>query len=177
MPAVVSDIGKKLIGLMPHFYAEDPATAAVIDPLARELQRLQDFLEVVIHQWFPQNAEDTYGQLSIREEMLGIPVAPVGLSLERRRAIVHAYAKARLSGSGEDWIALLSIALGGAPFEHAENTPGAYDLKITIPFAEGSFTVGQVEALADVVTPAHLNLALAYSSGFIVGISRLGDVM
>jgi hypothetical protein len=177
MPAELSDAGEALMGMMPHYYSDDPAAQAIIDPLARELQRLEEFMNVVRKQWFPQHAADDYGQLGLREEQLGIPVEPYGVSLEQRRNIVAAYEKARLSGSGEDWIILLNIALGATVWEHQENDPGAYDLRITIPYAAESFTVGQVEALADAVTPAHLNLALQYDEGFIVGVSRLGDLM
>ena len=166
-----------MLGMMPHYYAEDPATAAVIDPLALELGRLEAFLALVQRQWFPQNAADDYGQLGIREMQIGIPVEPTGVSLEQRRNIVHAYEAARISGSGADWIVLLTIALGATMWEHEENDPGDYDLRITIPYSAESFTTGQVEALADAITPAHLNLALSYDVGFIVGVSRVGDLI
>jgi hypothetical protein len=162
---------------MPHYYAEDPAAQAVVDSLARELERLEDFLNLVRKQWFPQNAADDYGQLGLREAQLGIPVEPLGVSLEQRRAIVHAYERARLSGSGEDWIVLLTIALGATVWEHEENDPGDYDLRITIPYAAESYTTAQVEILADVVTPAHLNIAMQFEQGFVVGVSRIGDLM
>jgi uncharacterized protein DUF2313 len=177
MPLEVSDAGEALFALMPHYYREDPAAQAIIDPVARELKRLEEFLKLVQNQWYPQNAADDYGQLGLREEQLGIPVEPQSLSVEQRRQIVAAYEQARLSGSGEDWIILLTMALGATIWEHDENDPGDYDLRLTIPYEELGFSAGQVEALADVVTPAHLNIALTYSEGFIVGINRLGDSM
>lgn len=177
MPAVISQEGAVMVGRMPHYYNEDPAVAAFIDALARELKRLEDFLRIMRTQWFPQNAADDYDQLAIREQQLGVPVKPHGATLEQRRNIVHAYEKARISGAGEDWIILLTIALGATVWSHKENAPGNYDLRITIPYAEGSFTTGQVEALADAITPAHLNLAMQFEQGFVVGVSRVGDVM
>lgn len=177
MPLELSQAGERLMALMPHYYAEDPAAHAVIDALARELARVEAFLNLVKRQWFPQFAADDYGQLGLRESQLGIPVEPAGISLERRRAIVHAYERARLSGSGEDWVVLFTIALGATLWKHSENDPGDYDLKLTIPYEAGGYTGGQVEALADAITPAHLNIAFEFSEGFIVGVSRLGDAM
>lgn len=177
MPAVLSAAGERVIAMMPHYYAEDPAVAAVIDPLAKELERLEAFFSLITTQWFPQNAADDYGQLGIREQQLGIPVEPLGISIEQRRNIVHAYERARISGSGEDWKILLTIALGATVWTHKENTPGNYDLRITVPYAEGSFTTAQVEALADAISPAHLNLAMQFEQGFVVGVSRVGDVI
>lgn len=177
MPKTVSDAGEAMFDTMPFYYRADPAAQSIIDPLARELARLEDFLETVRRQWYPQFAADDYGQLGLREEQLGIAIEPAGVSIEQRRNIVQAYENSRLSGSGADWIILLTIAVGGTPWKHDENDPGDYDLRLTISFQEGSITVGQVEQLADAITPAHLNLALSYEQGFIVGVNRLGDVM
>lgn len=162
---------------MPHYYREDPAVHAVVDSLAQELERVEAFLKLVRHQWFPQFAADDYGQLGLRESQLGIPVEPVGVSVERRRDIVHAYERARLSGSGEDWITLLTIALGATVWEHEENDPGGYDLRLTIPYFADGYTGTQAEALADAITPAHLNIAFQFDQGFIVDVSRVGDLM
>lgn len=177
MPRELSEAGERALAIMPHYYAEDPATHAIVDALARELARIQVFLETVKNQWFPQNADDDYGQLGLREAQLGIPVEPAGISVEQRRSIVQAYERARLSGSGEDWIALLDIALGATVWEHHENDPEGYDLRLTIPYFSGGYTGTQVEALADAITPAHLNIAFQFDAGFIVGVSRVGDLI
>lgn len=177
MPKELSEAGERAMALMPYYYAEDPAVHAIVDALARELARVEAFLITVKTQWFPQNAADDYGQLALREDQLGIPIEPQGASVEQRRAIVRAYERARLSGSGEDWIVLLDIALEASAWEHEENDPEGYDLRLTIPYFPGGYTGTQVEALADAITPAHLNIAFQFESGFIVGVSRVGDLL
>lgn len=177
MAVELTAAGDRLMDMLPHYYETDPSTRTIMNAMGRELERLEAFIALIKRQWFPQFADDEYGQLGLREELLGIPPEPSGISVEQRRAIVRAYEQARVSGAGTDWILLLSIALGAQVWEHEENDPEGYDLHITIPFAEGSMTTGQVEALADQITPAHLQLVISYDIGFIVGISRLGDTM
>lgn len=176
MPAELTAAGERLMEMLPSYFQEDPAIQSIINAVANELERVQTFLKTVQKQWFPQYADDTYGQLGLREAQLGIPVEPVGVSVGQRRSIVRAYERARLSGSGTDWIALMTIALGATKWEYEENDPEGYDLRITIPYVPGGYTGTQVEALADEITPAHLNIAFQFEGGFILGVSRLGDI-
>jgi uncharacterized protein YmfQ (DUF2313 family) len=163
-----------LLADLPPYLQDDPYVRGIVDAAARELQRVEDAAQSVRQSAFPQNADDTYGFLSLWESLLGIPVNPTGASLSERRNQVLSNLRLRTSGYGTDWVALLSQAMGSNPWGYQEG-PGSYQITVRIPFSAGGYSSAQVEALARKITPAHLDLAVTYNEGFLVGIGLVGQ--
>lgn len=158
-------------------------TLAVINSEANEFQRLWDAGQALLDSVFPTEADDvpilvvwTGRLLSMWETMLGLPVAPPGITLADRRAKVQAHIQARNSAAGTDWIAVLSAALGTTAWTHLEG-PADYTVTITIPPGGGSYNLGQITAIARKITPAHLDVIVTSGTGFVVGVSDVGDVL
>jgi hypothetical protein len=126
--------GQELLDFLPVYYHDDAAVLAVIDSLARELERVETMLLTLREHIFPQRADDTYGMLAAWEALLGIPPTPDVVSVEARRELVVAYLRKRKSGAGRDWAEALTKALRSASWTHIENAPGPYDLTILIPY-------------------------------------------
>jgi hypothetical protein len=117
----------------------------------------------------PHSLDDQYRFLSMWERLLGLPVAPVGVSLEARRSQVRGAVMARKASSGADWVSLVTTALGTTLWDYEEG-PGPYQVVLSFPWSEGGYSVSTVLALARRVTPAHLQLNATYEGGFIVGV-------
>lgn len=156
-------------------------TQAVINAQANELQRIEDAAVAVTTAMFPTRSTDvpllngswTAPILSMWETLLNLPVNPSGVSLADRRSKVQAHIQKRNSGAGSDWVAVLTEGLGPVAWTHQEG-PGPYQVTILIPYVAGSYSAGQVAALARAITPAHLDLSVGYAEGFLVGISLVG---
>jgi hypothetical protein len=168
--------GQELLAMMPPYFSDAPYVQTIIDAHARELQRIEDAAAAVLRTMFPATADDTYGFLSLWESILGLPVAPGGTTLAARRAKVLAGLQKQNAGAGSGWIALMNEALGGSPWAYVEANPvtDPYEVHIFIPFAGGSYSAEQVATLARQITPAHLDVIVAYDEGFLVGISQIG---
>jgi uncharacterized protein YmfQ (DUF2313 family) len=126
------------------------------------------------HAW-PHKADDTYGLLAVHERTFGLPVMPPGASVAQRRSALKARAQSRRSGWKRDWVRAMNELVGVGNWSYQENTPAGNQLTINIPYAVGSWTAAQVEALAAERTPAHVQIVMGYDQGFIVGVSRVGQ--
>lgn len=175
MPKVLSPKGQALLADLPPYLADDPFVQEIVDTGARELQRVEDAAAAVQLTMFPANADDTYGFLSLWETVFGLPVNPTGVSLTERRNKVLAALQKRNVGSGSQWVATLAQAFGATPWSYAENTPGSYQVTISLPYAAGSYTAEQVVTLARSITPAHLDVLASYGTGFLIGINLIGS--
>jgi hypothetical protein len=181
MPLVLSDKAQELLLDMPPYLSDNPLVQSVINSQANEFQRIDDAAAAIRNAMFPSQASDVsilngayvVPILSMWETILGLPVAPVGITTADRVAKVVAHIRKRNASSGADWVATLTAALGSFSWSHQEG-PGAYQVTISIPYISGSYSGAQVLALAKQITPAHLNLTVRYSQGFLVGISQVG---
>lgn len=227
---------------LPDYYSTDPNIIAYVDTAARELQRIEDLLEVLREQVFPQNADDDYGLLGLWEQTLGLPVEPADATLVQRRNRVISAVLKRRSGAGSDWVASVTQALGTSGWTYLENDPGDYQLSVVLPYSptaitaldgehtlpdatidvddasvlstsgtvrigdqfvdytgitvnqltgctggtgtwpggtsvtQGTqYTTGQAETLLRQITPAHLELVLAYDAGFLVDMNIVDE--
>lgn len=167
----VSDKGNLMLEDLHPQFAESPTVRAVMDAVARELQRVEDTTQAVREAILPYQASDTYGTLKMWELMLGLPVAPAGVTLQTRQSLVAAGVHKRRAASGADWSALISQALGSVAWTQTES---GYTVTVLIPQASG-FVPGQVAALLRRITPAHLQITTGYTGGFIIGVSNIGD--
>lgn len=180
MPAVLSEKAKELLSLMPPYLTDDPLVQGIIEAQAKELQRIDDAHQAIRAALFPSQAADvvlpngaTAWLASLWETLLGLPVNPTGVTnLERERRITS-HIRKRQSGRGADWVATLSEAFGATPWSYEEG-PGDYEVTIHIPYATGTYSAGQILALARDITPAHIDIIPAYDEGFLVGISDVG---
>jgi hypothetical protein len=71
-------------------------------------------------------------------------------------------------------VASVNQAMGGTPWTYQEG-PAASTITIYISFSPSSFNSVQVQQLVRNITPAHLDLAVAYNQGFVVGEGRVGE--
>lgn len=122
MPRILSQKAQAMLADVPPYLANDPSYQSVIVPLANELQRLEDTANAIRAAMIPPTAGDVVllnGDsvilgLSLLETVLDLPVAPAGVSIDTRRATVMARIRTRNSGSGADWVALITQLLGSS---------------------------------------------------------------
>lgn len=160
--------------MMPPYYDGERYMEAVINVLAREIERIDEAAATIRREMFPQNATDKYKLLSLWEALMGMPVAPTGISEDVRRQFVLARFRGRNSGAGTDWIAAMRQALGDTVWTYQEG-PGSYQVTIYLAYSADSYNSVQVQNFARAITPAHIEIAVQYNQGFLVGISLVGE--
>ena len=172
--------GDEMLGDLPPYLHGDPDVRGVVDVLSREFERLDVLAANVAANLWPHTAGDW---IHIWEAFLGLTVAPAGKTVADRQSIVITHLRSLNSSSGVDWIARVTELIGTS-WEHIEHDPDQpvsstnppeYTLKITIPYAAGSAGAQQIETLIRSITPAHLDILMAYDQGFILGVSELGN--
>ena len=174
MPRTLTDTGQRILGDLPAFLQSDPIVLASIDAGATELDRIRDFLIALRTSYFPPTADDTYGFLSMWEATLGLPVAPSGLTLDTRRGLVIGHLRNRHAGEGSAWEEALAKVLENVSYRYIEG-PGDYQITVTVPYTSGSLAALRLQELIQEITPAHLQVTVAYEQGFLIGISLVGD--
>jgi hypothetical protein len=168
----VVDKALVLLGDIPGYLYDDEYVRAFKNAVARELQRIEDFMLAVRLGIFPQHADDELGFLEIYERLFGLAIKPPGVTVEQRRATILAHFRKRHSAAGSDWEAAIDGILGTS-WTYVEE-PSLYRVTITIPHGPGTVQAGQVESLVREVTPAHLEVRILFSTGFQVGINLVG---
>lgn len=170
----IAPITERMLSYMPPWFRSDPMVQAILDALGREQQRIADAAEAVGLGLFPQNATDgPYGNfLSLWETLLGLPVAPTGVSTENRQAYVLAAFRGRDVTQGSSWVAAIDLALGGNLWTYQE---GPDDYTINIFFSLNEVARWAVEGAIRQITPAHLDAAFGDPEGFIVGEGFVGE--
>lgn len=159
---------------MPPYYRGNAVVEGFLDACGRELQRVEDRANAIRAGFLPQTADDTYKQLSMWELLLNLPVAQVGVSLAVRRNLILARLNGRGLSAGSAWIAAMNQAMGGTPWSYQEGA-ASYTVTIYMSFSSTSFSSVQVQQLARAITPAHIDIAVVYSQGFLVGEGRVGE--
>jgi uncharacterized protein YmfQ (DUF2313 family) len=161
--------------LMPEL-ADSDDVRQVVRLSGLELARLEAEARGLSESVLPTQASDEYRTLQMWEKLLGLPVAPAGATEEQRRSLVLASVRKLHSSSGADWVDAITQALGTSTWTHEEG-PADYQITIRTPYAAGGLVPGQVAVLARRLTPAHLTVATGFTTGFLVGISTVGDVL
>lgn len=174
-PRPVSAKTLDLLESLPRYYHRDRNALAVLDVLARELERVEGFLDGFTTGFFPQHADDTYGILRVWESILGLPVEPVGQTVEERRAVVLSAIRKRKSGTGLDWVDNVTTILGTTSWTYQENTPDPYQVTVLIPFDSESYRAQQARALLREITPAHIQVIMGLQEGYLVDISTVDE--
>jgi hypothetical protein len=111
--------------------------------------------------------------LSRWEEALKLPIRPPDATLAQRQAKVQARWQAIGDSSAKATIAALRTAARTENVNVLRNTPTLGTDTIEMPFEPGSYNAAQVQELAVLLWPAHRGLAMRYSSGFLLDLSRL----
>lgn len=171
--AVIALTGR-MLDTLPSFYRSESILQGLLDAVGRELQRIEDFLNDLRFRMFPQNADDKYRTLGMWELLLGLSVEPASATVAQRRAMVVARMQSNSVASGAEWLAAMNRALGGTVWTYQEG-PAANTVTLYIPFGVGAYSSVQAFALARLITPAHLDIAVVYNQGFIVGEGRVGE--
>ena len=174
MIAVDERTEQMLDDLMPEFTDSDDVRQ-VVRAAGTELARLEGMARGASESVLPTKATDQYKTLSMWEQLLGLPVAPASSSESQRRDLVTASLRKLHTSSGADWVAAITEAIGTDTWTHTE-VAASYQVTILIPYGAGYVPSGIVE-LARRVTPAHLTIATGFTTGFLVGISNIGDVI
>lgn len=159
-----------MLNELPPWCHGDPDIRAGIYCYAKESERVITTLDDLLAQFFPTRA----GVLGLPwwERLVRLTGDPTTQTIEQRRAAVVAYLqKMNSSPSGEDWESNVTRLIGPG-WTYTEG-PESYTLHVTLPIAPTSSDYLMVERLMREMTPAHLDLILGYSGGFVLDASLL----
>lgn len=174
MARVLSPLAKRIFEMLPPYYEGEPFMEAIINALAREAERIEETASAIRREMFPQNATDRFKLLSLWEKLFTLPVAPTGVAESVRRQFVLARFRGRNSGAGSAWVEAMQQALGSTVWTYQEG-PGAYQVTIYLSFSASSYNSVQVQQFARAITPAHIEVAVVYEEGFVVGEGLVGE--
>lgn len=176
MPRPLTERGEEYRSWLPERLRDSPDHLAVIHAQSRELDRLEAAIEQVRVQFFPQTADILLG---LWERVLGLTVEPSGVTIAERRGYVIARLRALASTpEGRDWVANVSSMVGPG-WEYEEHVPGDVTsppentIRVTLPYPPTSSLYQQTERLIRDITPAHLDLIVTFSGGFVLDQSQL----
>lgn len=165
---------------LPPFLRDDPDIRAIVYCHAKEAERQEQRLDELLAELFPQSATEV--GLPWWETLMRITVEPEGLTVEERRETVIAYLrKLRGEAGGEEWIANVTSLIGPtwSYVEHdpddPTSSPPPYTVRVSVPFEPGVGEFAATERLIREITPAHLDIELVYSGGFLLDIGELDE--
>lgn len=171
----MSERGRRMLDSLWPPEVGDPAVVALVRADADELDAIEGLADTARLQAWPHMADDQYGLLALHERLLNIPIQPSGVPLATRQATAKSAIQSRRVGTARQWVKRMDALMRGNPWRFQRNHPGRGQLTITIPYGEGSYSASQVRKFAERVTPAHLEIIVRYESGWIAGVSRVGD--
>lgn len=180
MPRPLTPLGLEFVAAIPVRLREDPDVEAVMHVYAREWERLRAAREQVAAGLVtPGKAADRV--LRLWESLLGLPVAPVGVSVATRQATAKAYIAALLqSGTGRWWEDTVT-RIAGPGWTYAEHvmgdaaSPPIGTIHITLPQPSGTASYEQTKTLIEQITDAHIALAFFSSVAFTLDQSLLDN--
>lgn len=175
-PALLTPLGIAFRDSAPVVLRDDPDYLGAWHALARECERLAVQVELVRAQFVPDTADLL---LKVWEVQVGTTVEPVGKTLADRRQIV----KARLlmmtsDASGLAWQERVTTLIGPSwTYEEHDpdvpTSPPGDTLRVTVPFPPTSGRYAMVARMLEEVTPAHVDVVIVYSGGFVLDESQL----
>jgi hypothetical protein len=153
------------------FYGEQ-----ILRSYAQELHAVEEQIRRITD-WFFISLSCRYG-LGIWEQMCGLPVAPTGISIDERRAMLTAHLAGRFTFYGQDWRNQLTSLIG--PDWTLVVTPASGTVTITINRVMTQAQIDFVEKFCQQVGPAHLQwnvISADAANAFIAGVSTAGDTV
>lgn len=175
-PSLITGTAAAHLEMLPPVLRDDPSYQAVIYALAKEIDRLESFIEQVRAQFNPNTADV---MLKAWEVMTGVTVEPSGQTVAERRSTVVAMLRKRVASptglSWEDNVTAL-VGPGWSYQEHVEGdgtTPPAGTIRVILPFPPTSDRYALTERMLRQITRAGKDLQLQYSGGFVLDESQL----
>ncbi len=168
-------LADKTVGILedlPPYLGGDRSVQAALDPVGRELARIEAAMLALREKMLPQNADDTYSTLPMWEMLLAMAVQPEGLTVDQRRARVLSRLRKRRSPASSDWVETVTTLIGTVWSWYLG--PGPYNITIVVPAEGGTLTESEIVALLRSITPAHIDIHVTTGQGFLVGIGEVG---
>ena len=177
----LSEKAEEILDDLPIYLHGDPSVRGLVQGVANELQRVEDYLVDTGSNLQPSQAEGNL--LDHWEDFVGLPVEPTGISDDLRRRVITAAVRRRTSGPGSGWAGLLTTVADGQPWIHTENADEnldyePYNLHLRAALDTVDYRTGVFSDMARRITPAHLKISeieIAGEDTFRVGESEVGD--
>lgn len=169
----LSETAVRIRESLPVFYHEDPILLRIMQAWANEVDRLDDLLDRLQDGFVPALASDDLGMLAIWEFITGLPVAPPDASVVQRRGKVLAVYRSMQGGSAATYIEVLNAAIGSSDWELLRDTPSAFQDTLQVPFDSTGYNAAQIAEIARRQHPAHRQLFVSYSDGWVLDASIL----
>jgi hypothetical protein len=171
----MSERTDRMIEALVPWEREDPNVIAVQLAVGRELDEVEALMQAVRDQAWPHRADDTYGLLALHERTLGLPSSPVGQSIAQRQQAVKTRFGRRRDGRKTTWVDRINEVIGVGNWSYQVNTPGDWQLTITLRVDPASGLAEQTRLLAEAFTPAVIEVLVGFEAGFILGVGSLGE--
>lgn len=173
IPRDLNEFALSLLEDLPPSMWEDSDIQGLIQVYGRALEEAYEKMAALQEAAFPQLTED---YLHFWEYTLGITVNPEDLSNNQRRTRILGLLRNMNSNSSRtNWEEAVTAYLGSEDWSYQINTPGDYQIQISIPYVEGGTRANDVERFLRVITPAHEEIVVTYGDSFLLDISELGD--
>lgn len=173
----LSERSERMLGYVPPWLANDTDEQAFMRAAGEELDAIEAFMVLIRQQAWPHMADDTYGLLSIHEQTLGIDQDMIGTAtIADRQALVRSRMQGRRDGRKSKWAERVDALIGVGNWDYAENTPGPHQITITLHIEETIGLADRVKQLIEAFTPVVDEVIIAFSGGFLLGVSPLGEV-
>jgi len=166
----------RIFDSLPAYFLGEPTLTRIVQVLANEFDRVQAFLVAVQNGLVPLLADDEFHMLGIWEAVLGLPVEPT-VNISIRQQTIRAALLRRFVMRAVDWEADMSAILGTDAWSHQEGVPAPGIMTLTLPYEPSTYVGGLVLLFWRQITPANYQLNLVYQGHWIVGISKVGDVI
>lgn len=113
MVRVLTPLGAQFMAELPVQFADDPDVTAVQHVFAREFERMEEKRNALAAGLAsPVRADERL--LPVWERLLGLPVAPAGLTVEARQAAAGSFLeRVRAGGTGAAWVAAVDRLVEG----------------------------------------------------------------
>lgn len=177
-PAVLTDLGRLHLAMLPPHLRDDPDYQGVIHPLAREVERLEGKIEEVRDQLRPLSATTL---LKAWEAQFRLTIDPPGLSLAERYEKIRPRLLALVSGGeGRQWVVQAGLIVGPG-FDYREHVPGDVTgppegtVRIVMPFPPSGSRYAEVAKRLREIVPAHLDIEFSNLGGFILDQSQMDE--
>jgi hypothetical protein len=174
--SALTPLGRQILGELPPFLRRDPDHMAVAHAYAKEVERAESKINVMRMQAVPTEATLL---LKLWEITVNAEVEPPGITEPERQKIVAAFLRALVANpSGLNWEAVIRLLAGSGwlYIEHIKGdggTPAPNVVHVVLPFGIASFWFGTISRLIERVTPAHIELIITATEGFLLDHSEL----
>lgn len=156
----------------PDYYWGNPFLERLVLGAANAIDRLEARALAVRDALIPNPGPDPFGLRAAWETVVGLPPAPDGATDAQRHSKIAARLQTMGDGSANTTVEALRQA-GGNQINVLINTPVPLVDTLEMPYDPDTYNAAQVEALAERIWPAHRDLVMHYSQGFLLDASRL----